>query len=345
MTLLIPKLSGSRLGALLFTLQAFWARGHSPRAGGCLPWEKSMNLIATSLTGPVGYASGLIGICVAGATLLFDYEACEVGRRAYIIGWVVTVLIFAARRADFCLRRRWPGGLTMADASKPRFVMIHPSVNSINRPNQLLGRDRELLSITALAATTLGFGFGVLAGVSRAPTRHSHRTWGCAVLRTRQNVTRQFAIAVLAQSHVKERPLTASISQTAAAGREVCREMSEPILRLVAQEDLEDTLFNPGTSLWVKRRGACFVAGIMDPPPALGTGMAWQGLLPKREHPMLETDPPDGRLRMPRPPALGTRHLATSAHWRCIGETYTRRIQTAIQGQFRQGYPAGKRDG
>ena len=45
----------------------------------------------------------------------------------------------------------------MADSSTPRTVLIHPSVN---RPNQLLGGDRELVLVTALASTTLGLSLG-----------------------------------------------------------------------------------------------------------------------------------------------------------------------------------------
>jgi type IV secretory pathway VirB2 component (pilin) len=38
----------------------------------------------------------LIGICIAGGTLLFGHELGEVGRRACMIGLVVAVLVFAA---------------------------------------------------------------------------------------------------------------------------------------------------------------------------------------------------------------------------------------------------------
>jgi type IV secretion system protein VirB2 len=96
MTFLRRKLSGFRIGALLFILQAFLVRCYAAPAGGGLPWEKPMTLIATSLTGPVAYAIGLIGICIAGGTLLFGHELGEVGRRACMIGLVVAVLIFAA---------------------------------------------------------------------------------------------------------------------------------------------------------------------------------------------------------------------------------------------------------
>ena len=96
MTFLRRTFSGSRIGFLLLATQVFLARSDAAPAGGGLPWEKPMTLIATSLTGPVTYAVGLIGICIAGGMLLFGHELGEVGRRACMIGLVVAVLIFAA---------------------------------------------------------------------------------------------------------------------------------------------------------------------------------------------------------------------------------------------------------
>jgi len=65
-------------------------------ASGTLPWERPMTTIATSLTGPVAYAIGLIGIAIAGGTMLWGGELTEFGRRACMIGLVVSVLVFAA---------------------------------------------------------------------------------------------------------------------------------------------------------------------------------------------------------------------------------------------------------
>ncbi len=54
----------------------------------------------------------------------------------------------------------------MADApTQPRAVAIHPA---INRPNQLLGGDRELVLITALTSTTLALSLGSWWGVGLA---------------------------------------------------------------------------------------------------------------------------------------------------------------------------------
>ena len=84
-----------RLATLLACAWAFSVRLHAAAAGN-LPWERPMQTIATSLTGPVAYAVGLIGIAIAGGTMLWGGELTEFGRRACMIGLVVSVLVFAA---------------------------------------------------------------------------------------------------------------------------------------------------------------------------------------------------------------------------------------------------------
>ena len=87
------------LSGKLATIAAiFWAFTIRLQAAGTgsLPWERPMQTIATSLTGPVAYAIGLIGIAIAGGTMLWGGELTEFGRRACMIGLVVSVLVFAA---------------------------------------------------------------------------------------------------------------------------------------------------------------------------------------------------------------------------------------------------------
>src|SRR4029453_92688 len=84
-----------RVFALMALGYAFASRAHAASAGS-LPWEKPMTAIATSLTGPVAYAIGLIGIAIAGGAMLWGGELTEFGRRACMIGLVVSVLVFAA---------------------------------------------------------------------------------------------------------------------------------------------------------------------------------------------------------------------------------------------------------
>ena len=50
-------------------------------------------------------------------------------------------------------------------ADRPREIVIHPSVN---RPNQILGGDRELILLTLLISVSLAFSLASLWGVGLA---------------------------------------------------------------------------------------------------------------------------------------------------------------------------------
>lgn len=92
----IPRVNlRTRFVALAAAEWAINIRLHAAAAGN-LPWERPMTAIATSLTGPVAYAIGLIGIAIAGGAMLWGGELTEFGRRACMIGLVVSVLVFAA---------------------------------------------------------------------------------------------------------------------------------------------------------------------------------------------------------------------------------------------------------
>src|ERR1017187_5772260 len=91
-------------------------------AGGTLPWEAPMRAIATSLTGPVAYAVGLIGIAIAGGTMLWGGELTEFGRRACMIGLVVSVLVFAAPMLSSAFGVTAAVVRTMENVDKPREI-------------------------------------------------------------------------------------------------------------------------------------------------------------------------------------------------------------------------------
>ena len=97
-TRLISRIRSAAVQRLaLLLLMACFCGGHAHAAPtGTLPWERPMTAIATSLTGPVAYAIGLIGIAIAGGAMLWGGELTEFGRRACMIGLVVSVLVFAA---------------------------------------------------------------------------------------------------------------------------------------------------------------------------------------------------------------------------------------------------------
>ena len=80
MTFLRRLIPGFRMGAILLALQALAVRVYAAPAGGGLPWEKPLSLIATSLTGPVAYAIGLIGICIAGIIVVSSKSSLGVTR-------------------------------------------------------------------------------------------------------------------------------------------------------------------------------------------------------------------------------------------------------------------------
>lgn len=88
----------NRFRALIFitAAMAFATCASAAPVGGGLPWEAPMTAIDTSLTGPVAYAIGLIGIAIAGGTMLWGGDLGEVGRKACMVGLVVAVLVFAA---------------------------------------------------------------------------------------------------------------------------------------------------------------------------------------------------------------------------------------------------------
>ena len=90
----LSKMS-SKFGALVALVIVFSTHAQAA-ATGTLPWEAPMAAIAASLTGPVAYAVGLIGIAIAGGSMLWGGELTEFGRRACMIGLVVSVLVFAA---------------------------------------------------------------------------------------------------------------------------------------------------------------------------------------------------------------------------------------------------------
>jgi type IV secretion system protein VirB2 len=93
---LINRTSVSRVTRVLLVLAFASAVNMFAGVSSGLPWETPMQKIATSLTGPVAYAIGLIGIAITGGMMIFGHELGEFGRRALMLGLVVSVLVFAA---------------------------------------------------------------------------------------------------------------------------------------------------------------------------------------------------------------------------------------------------------
>ncbi len=63
--------------------------------GGGLPWETPLETLRDSITGPVAYAISLMGVVVAGATLVFGGEINDFVRRIIMLVLVISLIIFS----------------------------------------------------------------------------------------------------------------------------------------------------------------------------------------------------------------------------------------------------------
>lgn len=68
----------------------------SAAAGSGMPWEAPLQLIMTSITGPVAGIIALLGITVAGGMLMFGGELGEFARRIVMMVLVLGLLVSAA---------------------------------------------------------------------------------------------------------------------------------------------------------------------------------------------------------------------------------------------------------
>lgn len=77
---------------LLLQTSSAWAGA----AGGGLPWEAPLQMVADSLTGPVALAVSLIALMVAGGTLVFGGELSEFARRSCVAVLAIAFLVLGA---------------------------------------------------------------------------------------------------------------------------------------------------------------------------------------------------------------------------------------------------------
>ncbi|CAG0909430.1 unnamed protein product [Cyprideis torosa] len=108
-----------------------------------LPWEKSLQIIATSLTGPVAQSLGLIGLFVAGGMLIFGGELADWARR---VCWVILAFCVMVMASDF-ITVVFP---SMADEFRPALIR-----RSMVRPRTLLGAERSMMAIVLMLTVSL----------------------------------------------------------------------------------------------------------------------------------------------------------------------------------------------
>lgn len=83
-------------GALMVAVLGLAAVALAGAAGGGLPWEAPLSLVATSLTGPVALSISLIALMVAGGTLVFGGELSEFARRSCVAVLAIAFLVLGA---------------------------------------------------------------------------------------------------------------------------------------------------------------------------------------------------------------------------------------------------------
>ena len=86
------KLSLFTAAILVLQTSSAWAGA----AGGGLPWEAPLQMVANSLTGPVALAVSLIALMVAGGTLVFGGELSEFARRSCDAVLAIAFLVLGA---------------------------------------------------------------------------------------------------------------------------------------------------------------------------------------------------------------------------------------------------------
>jgi len=81
--------------ALLFALLPEAAFAAGAGSGGTLPWENWLGQLRSSVTGPVAYALSVIGLVVAGGTLIFGGELNAFFRTLIFLVLVMALIITA----------------------------------------------------------------------------------------------------------------------------------------------------------------------------------------------------------------------------------------------------------
>ncbi|WP_407965843.1 TrbC/VirB2 family protein [Bartonella sp. C271] len=82
---------------LLFFLLGDIAYASDATAGGgaALPWEKPLETLRKSVSGPVAFAVSLLGLVAGGIALIFGGEISEFVKRIIYLVLVISVIVFA----------------------------------------------------------------------------------------------------------------------------------------------------------------------------------------------------------------------------------------------------------
>jgi type IV secretory pathway VirB2 component (pilin) len=85
----------SKVKTLLIVLAAAIPAGAVGIGGGGLPWERPLQLIATSVTGPVAASVGVVGFAICGCMLVFGHDWGDFARRALQVAMAASFVVLA----------------------------------------------------------------------------------------------------------------------------------------------------------------------------------------------------------------------------------------------------------
>jgi type IV secretion system protein TrbC len=86
----------SSLFIVALTMALFAGEAFAGSGTGGLPWEGPLAAVARSLTGPVALAISIVGLAVAGGTLIFGGELSEFARRLMLLVLAISLLVAGA---------------------------------------------------------------------------------------------------------------------------------------------------------------------------------------------------------------------------------------------------------
>jgi|GEM_PF-675412 len=122
--------------ALLFLLLPEAAHAAGAGSGGKLPWESWLGELRASVTGPVAYALSVIGLVVAGGTLIFGGELNAFFRTLIFLVLVMALIITANN-----LMSGWFGnsGAEIGYVTEPALQSLLANLNPPSAPFVLQG--------------------------------------------------------------------------------------------------------------------------------------------------------------------------------------------------------------
>jgi type IV secretion system protein VirB2 len=108
-------------GIIIIAALIFPDAAHAGTAGGGLPYEGFLNKLRSSLTGPVAFTLSIVGIVVAGGTLIFGGDISGFFKTVISLVLVISILVGAN---SFLTSFFSPEGAVIGQAMPPTVLAL-----------------------------------------------------------------------------------------------------------------------------------------------------------------------------------------------------------------------------